>query len=323
MNSRGTYASRINNESCFARAGCILNWKRITALPRRCEVSVPSAGDRLFAFCLRCRPRTDRGVRQGHRRNRRRGVRRAHRIAFQRAGAGGRNRRLQRSRRQFHSAKRPRRASTICAWNAKASTSSPATHSSLDESRQPVHHHARTTSRSIPNKSRSRIRPPGIDPQQPADKRTLTNTEIQAVPYSAPQDYRNALQLMNGVYPDNSGQFHFNGAAVNQTNYTLDGFNISNPVTGQLDTRINIDTMQTIELMSGRFTADSGRGSGGVLELTTKIGDDHWRFVGTNFIPSIATEWRLSRRQIHAAARSLRADQEEARLDQQRLRRVL
>jgi Carboxypeptidase regulatory-like domain/TonB-dependent Receptor Plug Domain len=130
---------------------------------------------------------------------------------------------------------------------------------------------------------------PGIDPQQPADKRTLTSNEIQAIPYSAPQDYRNALQLMNGVYADNAGQFHFNGAAVNQTNYTLDGFNISNPVTGQLDTRINIDTIQTVELMSGRFTADSGRGSGGVLELTTKIGDDHWRFVGTNFIPSIAT----------------------------------
>ena len=131
--------------------------------------------------------------------------------------------------------------------------------------------------------------PPGIDPQQPADKRTLTSNEIQAIPYSAPQDYRNALQLMNGVYADNAGQFHFNGAAVNQTNYTLDGFNISNPVTGQLDTRINIDTIQTVELMSGRFTADSGRGSGGVLELTTKIGDDHWRFIGTNFIPSVAT----------------------------------
>jgi hypothetical protein len=69
----------------------------------------------------------------------------------------------------------------------------------------------------------------------------------------------------------------------------LDGFNISNPVTGQLDTRINIDTIQTMELMSGRFTADSGRGSGGVLELTTKVGDDHWRFIGTNFIPSVAS----------------------------------
>ncbi len=141
----------------------------------------------------------------------------------------------------------------------------------------------------FPEKVEVTASPPGLDPQQPADKRSLTNTEIQAIPYSAPQDYRNALQLMNGVYADNAGQFHFNGAAANQTNYTLDGFNISNPVTGQLDTRINIDTVQTMELASGRFTADSGRGAGGVLDLTTKIGDDHWRFIGTNFIPSVAT----------------------------------
>ncbi len=144
-----------------------------------------------------------------------------------------------------------------------------------------------------PEKVEVKDSPPGIDPQQPADRRSLTSTEIQAIPYSAPQDYRNALQLMNGVYADNAGQFHFNGAAVNQTNYTLDGFNISNPVTGQLDTRINIDTVQTVELMSGRFTADSGRGSGGVLELTTKIGDDHWRFIGTNFIPTGTTSGGL------------------------------
>ena len=131
--------------------------------------------------------------------------------------------------------------------------------------------------------------PPSIDPQQPADKQSLTSAEIQSVPYSAPQDYRNALQLMNGVYADNSGQYHFEGAAVNQTSYTLDGFNIANPVTGQLDTRMNIDTIQSVDLMAGRFTADTRGGGGGALELTTKIGDDHWRFIGTNFIPSIAT----------------------------------
>ena len=35
--------------------------------------------------------------------------------------------------------------------------------------------------------------PPAIDPAQPADRKELDNTEIQTVPYPAPQDYRNAL----------------------------------------------------------------------------------------------------------------------------------
>lgn len=142
----------------------------------------------------------------------------------------------------------------------------------------------------FPEKVEVKASPPLIDPQQPAARQELNNTEIQAVPYAAPQDYRNALQLLNGVIPDNSGRFHFNGGAVSQTNYTLDGFNISNPVTGQLDTRLNIDTVQTMEALTSRFSADNGRGSAGVLNINSRMGDDHFRFNWTNFIPSISTE---------------------------------
>src|SRR5579871_1022123 len=131
---------------------------------------------------------------------------------------------------------------------------------------------------------------PVIDPQQPSDHRELDNTEIDNVPYPAPQDYRSALPLMNGVVEDNSGRAHFNGGDTNQTNYTLDGFNISNPVTGNLDTRLNIDSIQSMDLESSRFSAENGRGSAGVLDLKTKMGDDRWRFAGTNFIPGVSSE---------------------------------
>ena len=87
--------------------------------------------------------------------------------------------------------------------------------------------------------------PPPIDPQQSSDHKELVNAEIQATPFPASQDYRNALALMNGVVLDNSGIPHFNGGSESQTNYTLDGFNISDPVTGQLQTRLNVDTIQS------------------------------------------------------------------------------
>ena len=131
---------------------------------------------------------------------------------------------------------------------------------------------------------------PVIDPQQPADHKELDNTEIETVPYPAPQDYRSALPLMDGVVADNSGRAHFNGGDTNQTNYTLDGFNISNPVTGGLDTRLNIDSIQSMDLESSRFSAENGRGSAGVLDVKTKMGDDRWRFAGTNFIPGVSSE---------------------------------
>ena len=131
---------------------------------------------------------------------------------------------------------------------------------------------------------------PAIDTTEPADRKELDNTEILTVPYPAPGDYRNALPLMDGVVQDNSGRPHFNGGQVNQTNYTLDGFNISDPVTGALNTQINIESIQSMTVETSRFSAENGRGSAGVVDLQTKMGDDRFRFAGTNFVPGISSE---------------------------------
>ena len=139
--------------------------------------------------------------------------------------------------------------------------------------------------------------PPAIDPQQTSERKELANTEIQGVPYPAPQDYRNALPMMDGVVQDNAGRSHFNGGDTNQANYTLDGFNISDPVTGRLEARLNIETIQSMDLENSRYAADNGRGSTGVLDLKSKMGDDRWRFGGTNFIPGVASDggWHVNK----------------------------
>jgi hypothetical protein len=132
--------------------------------------------------------------------------------------------------------------------------------------------------------------PPAIDPQQTSERKELASAEIQGVPYPAPQDYRNALPLLNGVVQDASGRLHFNGGDSNQANYTLDGFNISDPVNGRLETRLNIESIQTMDLENSRYSADNGRGSTGVLDLKTRMGDDRFRFGGTNFIPGFTSD---------------------------------
>jgi hypothetical protein len=136
-----------------------------------------------------------------------------------------------------------------------------------------------------------------IDPDQPADRKEIDNTEMLAIPYPAPQDYRNSLQLMNGVVQDNAARFHFNGGTSRQTDYTLDGFNLSNPATGQLDARMNIDSVQSITASGSRFSAQSGRGSAGVVDVQSKMGDDHLRFAGTNFVPGISSDggWHFNK----------------------------
>jgi len=82
---------------------------------------------------------------------------------------------------------------------------------------------------------------------------------------------------MDGIVQDNAGRAHFNGGTVRQANYTLDGFNISDPVTGRLETRVNMESIQSMEVVSSRFSAENGRGSAGILNLRTKMGDDRLR----------------------------------------------
>jgi len=132
--------------------------------------------------------------------------------------------------------------------------------------------------------------PPVIDTQEPDERKQLNEVEILAVPYPASQDMRSALPLMQGVVQDANGNLHFNGGATDQTNVTLNGFNISDPYTGRLDARVSIEAVRSLDLETARYSAEKSRGSASSLDIKTAMGDDHWRFSGTNFIPGITSQ---------------------------------
>ncbi|HTA45586.1 MAG TPA: carboxypeptidase regulatory-like domain-containing protein [Bryobacteraceae bacterium] len=138
--------------------------------------------------------------------------------------------------------------------------------------------------------------PPVIDPEQTSDTKRLNSQQILNIPYPASQDYRNALPLMNGAILDNSNQIHLNGGTTEQANYRLNGFDISDPATGTLSARVNVDTVQALEWDASRFSADKGKGSAGTVDIRTQMGDDHWRFGGTNFIPGLSSQdgWHVN-----------------------------
>jgi hypothetical protein len=129
--------------------------------------------------------------------------------------------------------------------------------------------------------------PPAIDPAKTAIAATLTNREVLTVPYPSTRDYRKALPLIPGVLADASDQIHLGGSATYQIFDQLDGFNITQPVSGTLVMRVSPDALRAIDAQSSRLSAQYGKGSGGSLDLTTGMGDDRYRFSATNFIPSL------------------------------------
>lgn len=126
----------------------------------------------------------------------------------------------------------------------------------------------------------------GIDPSQTADTKTLGTPEIINIPYPTSRDIRNLLTYLPQVVQDGTGQVHIAGAATYETTDILDGFEITSPVSGILAMRFSADAVREINVQSSRVSTQFGKESGGIIDFNTGMGDDHFRFDATNFIPS-------------------------------------
>jgi len=89
------------------------------------------------------------------------------------------------------------------------------------------------------------------------------------------------------VVQDTSGQIHVGGSASYEVQAILDGFTMSQPAGGLLIMRVSTDAIRQISIDSSRYSAEYGKASGGVLKIDTGMGDNHYRWSATNFIPGV------------------------------------
>jgi hypothetical protein len=130
-------------------------------------------------------------------------------------------------------------------------------------------------------------KPSPIDPEQVASTQTVTAEEIAIIPYPTTRDYRNVLPYMPGVIADTSGQIHVAGSETQQVQDYMDGFEVSQPAGGALAVRVNPDSLRKIDVLSTRYAALYGKGSGGLTDLAIQDADNHLRFNATDFIPTV------------------------------------
>jgi hypothetical protein len=125
---------------------------------------------------------------------------------------------------------------------------------------------------------------------QTAEQQNLSGTEVNNVPYVASHSLRNAMDLIPGVIQDAGGTLHFEGSSENQVYYTLNDFDIGDPITGHLNTRLAVEGIRDMEYQSARFSPEFGKGSAGVLTIHTDTGSDKFHYTATNFIPGLGTQ---------------------------------
>ncbi len=127
---------------------------------------------------------------------------------------------------------------------------------------------------------------PGIDTQKVSDRMTMNTPEIVNIPFEPSNDIRELLRFYPAVVPDATGQVHVAGSSTWETLDMIDGFDVRSPAEGTLDMRVSTDAVRSIDQESTRYPVEYGRATGGVLAFNTGMGDNKYRFNGTNFIPS-------------------------------------
>jgi hypothetical protein len=131
------------------------------------------------------------------------------------------------------------------------------------------------------------VPPNQIDPQETAQRSTLTARDIRDIPVPNTHVLRQSLIALPEIVQDNQNNLHVAGARSGETQYLLDGFEIGDPVTGTLTARFNVDATRAAEVQTGRFGAGYAHAGANILSLETPDGDDRWRFGTTNPFPGI------------------------------------
>lgn len=128
-----------------------------------------------------------------------------------------------------------------------------------------------------------------VDPDQTEREQRLSGTAVNDIPYPATQSFKNSLKLMPGVVQDPSASVHFHGGAEYQTHYMLDGFDLTDPVTGRFNSTLAVEGIQSVNVLSSGEPAQYGHGSAGTMAVHIENGTDQYHFTATNFIPGFDT----------------------------------
>ncbi len=107
-----------------------------------------------------------------------------------------------------------------------------------------------------------------------ASKKTIIAEEIDALPV---ESLFGVLATQAGVTTGASGELHVRGGRSNEISYLVDGLAVSNPFnTNGIATRVAIDAIEEMTVISGAFNAEYGKAMSAVVNLVTKEGGNRY-----------------------------------------------
>lgn len=117
----------------------------------------------------------------------------------------------------------------------------------------------------------------------------LVEEEIDALPMTraTKQRIQGVAAVLPGVVRTAYGDLHLNGSPARETNWSLDGFNLADPASGELEMTLGVESVKSIDLQSAQYSAALGKGAGGAMVIDSSMGGDEFTQRFTNFVPSV------------------------------------
>lgn len=99
-------------------------------------------------------------------------------------------------------------------------------------------------------------------------------------------NFQNAISLTPGVVRDGNGNDFLKGTRAGQSGYTVNGADVTDPVSGKLAFDIPLEAADSVQIEENPYSAEFGRFTGGVTNLQTKGGGDKFKVALARFFPT-------------------------------------
>ena len=114
---------------------------------------------------------------------------------------------------------------------------------------------------------------------------TVRSQTLKDVPLQA-ENYQSAQLLTPGVVRGLDGVDHQKGARAGQSAYTVNGVDVTDPVTGNLAFDIPLEAAANVRTEENPYSAAFGRLTGGATDLETKGGSNKFKVAAARFFPT-------------------------------------
>lgn len=102
----------------------------------------------------------------------------------------------------------------------------------------------------------------------------VSSAEIARLPV---QEVSDVIQLQAGVNVDNSGGIHIRGGRTSEVSYVVDGIRVTDDYDRSSGVRIENESVQELQVISGSFNAEHGQALSGIINVVTKAGGNEFR----------------------------------------------